>query len=59
METDKRLGTLIEEFSSLKEDEKDYILEISEGLIQSISAKANDAHKPNICRNNLFYGGMK
>ena len=48
METDKRLGTLIEEFSSLKEDEKDYILEISEGLIQSISAKTNDAHKQNM-----------
>ena len=44
METDKRLGIVIEEFSNLEEDEKDYILEISQGLIQSISTKINDAH---------------
>jgi len=55
MGTDKRLEILCEEFSGLEEGEKDYILEISQGLIESISAEISNAHKPNIYHNNLLY----
>jgi hypothetical protein len=36
MKTDKRLKTLCEEFTSLEEAEKDYILGVSQALIDSI-----------------------
>ena len=57
METDEKLEILCEEFLSLDESDKDYILEFSQGLIQSLSAKTNDAYKPNAYNNNP-YGGM-
>jgi hypothetical protein len=37
MKTDERLKTLCEEFSSLEEAEKDYILGVSQALIHSVS----------------------
>ena len=57
METDKRLEILCEEFSNLEEFEKDYILEISESLVQSVSAKVDNTGTQNIYLNN-FYGGI-
>jgi hypothetical protein len=36
MEIDERLETLCEQFAGLKETEKDYILEVSQTLAQSV-----------------------